>query len=306
MKKLKQTLEIFEKEGKKYDYVNRVLASFAEFYNYDYTISALLEKGELWQKEGEIIRQDGLLGRVRAYKERENTEYPIKMYYNEVTFNEKQQNEFGYLICGSKSITDLADLISLAIRLLEAFGIHNLKAKFQITSKEKENIYRYLDCYDIEYVEENIKTEYFKEAVFEIVKADRDGNEFSLIKGGEIENKIYAFHGIIETLILVANEYGNIKEETKKLDIIVSYNTEKEKEYALYLTQELRLNGFKTEINTLNLNLEQIKNQFTVRYEIKLEEEALKRDVIIVTDLDTKEKEEIKEMDLINHLDMNF
>ena len=41
IKQVKNMLEVYGNDAKRYDYFMRVLASFAEIYNYDYSMSSL-------------------------------------------------------------------------------------------------------------------------------------------------------------------------------------------------------------------------------------------------------------------------
>ena len=97
--------------------------------------------------------------------------------------------------------------------------------------------------------------------------------------------------------------------DEKQLDAYVMYVNDEEKEYGIYLTQELRLNGFKTEIENCSRSL---KNQFkqadryNAKYLIILNSEDLKNGLIQVKDNITKEITKVKEVDIIDHLDLHI
>lgn len=308
--KNKETTENYGEFGRNIDYINRVLASFAEIYNYDYTKSALFE--------GEQLRQNGYIERLRAHitnsmnKEKKN----IKMFYNETTFKEIQKEEYGFLNMGHIDASTMADMIAMAVRIVEAFGIHHIIVNIKAHETIKPDLFRYLDCLDIEYNEKELNIPDFDKVSFEISKQNEDEKDMVLIQGGSLEKKVqemsksqidaFAIFGDINHLLAIAMELGNIKTEEKILDIVVTYETELEKEHTLYLVQELRLNGFKTEIDNENLSKEELKKQYRTRYSIILKEADIKNDEVELIDLDTNETSKIKEMDLINHLDINF
>lgn len=317
IKRIEKMVESYEEQGRNIDYINRVLASFAEIYNYDYTKSALLENGSLWNGTKPMIRKDGMMGRIRAYFDNQlkEDEKVMKMFYNETTLNEMQKEEYGFLTLGELDSSIMADMIAMAVRIIEAFGIHHVTVNIKVDEEQKEDLFRYLDCLDIEYREKDFAFPDFDKIAFEIKKEMENGQTISLIQGGSLNKKTkeisgletncFAFKGDINDLLVTALTIGNLKREEKMLDIVVTYETELEKEHALYLVQELRLNGFKTEMSK-KTNQEQLKEQYHAKYGIILKEADIVTDQLALVDLDTQELEKVKEMDLINHLDINF
>lgn len=293
------------KKGKVYDYINRVLASFAEIYNYDY-VEADLGKEEK-------IPKNGLPIMIQEYYDNHlnEEEIPTKMYYKEKVFTKKVQNEYGYI--AMKHPDCLAELISLSVRILEAFGLKDLTVDLSIPEKEKEKIFNDLDVLDINYEEKKLTSDLYQNILWEIKKKKNKNEEVVLISGGNLskkakeikglEDEIIGFCGEVEDLIQIAGESLHFDEKT--LDIVVTYDTESEKEHASYLTQELRLNGFKTEL-IKRAEKSFIKKYYNTKYVISIKEENIKKDEVILTDLYTNEKETIKELDLIDHLDINF
>jgi len=317
IKKVENTIESYNKQGRNIDYINRVLASFAEIYNYDYTKSALLEEGSLWNEKETTIRKEGITGRIRAYfNNGMNKEDNItKMFYNETTMDKVQKEEYGFLSIGQLDTAFMADMIAMAVRIIEAFGIHHVTVNLKVDSSWKEDLFRYLDCLDIDYQEKDLSKKDYDKLVFEIGKENTNGKMVNLIEGGSLKEKTkamsgtvveaFGFSGDINQLLTTALDIGNMKNDEKALDIVVTYDTELEKEHTLYLVQELRLNGFKTEI-AKNSSQENLKENYNAKYSISIKEEDIENDEVELVDLDTKEKTKVKEMDLINHLDIKF
>jgi len=94
-KRLETMRFVGKEEGRWYDYMGRIFSSFAEIYNYDYTISPL------WN-EKEPFRQNGMLYRIQGYLEQHLNEevIPQKMFYMEPVYLKQQEQEFGYLTIG--------------------------------------------------------------------------------------------------------------------------------------------------------------------------------------------------------------
>ena len=308
-KKIPSTLDIYGHQAKEYDYLSRVLASFAEIYNYDYNASAIFEEQE------NIVRFNGIHGRIRAYFEYHfnEEEIPIKWYYQEVIYHKVQKNEFGFLTFDKNDQSNLAEIISLAVRFLEACGLRNLIVQLNVLEPLSSNIYNDLDILDINYEEKKIDSDFCQSVVFQIYGSNETDQKVLLIKGGDMShlvkkwsgltNSLYGFFGYLENLLEVLQ--GNLSLENKTLDVIVTYETDLEKEKALYLTQELRLNGFKTE-NIKRCEKSFIKKYYPTKYVISIKEKTIKNDEIILTDLYTNEKKTVKELDLIQYLDINF
>lgn len=307
IKKQKNTIEVFGDLGKKYDYITRVLASFAEIYHYDYSMSSLFEE--------ESVRKHGILGRIRGFYDNHynESEIPTKFFYQEVVFDTEQQNEYGFLNFKPADDSALADIISLAVRILEAMGMKDVMVKLDVSKKRKEYLINYLDVLDINYEEKEIKNEYTSDCSFQIFGKNTFNKEVLLIQGGDLSNyskkvsglsdKVFGFWGTIENLLEVV--LGHLHLDESMLDVVVTYGSEMEKEKAYYLTQELRLNGFKTEV-IKRVEKSFIKEHYNTKYVISMKEEEMKKDEVVLTDLYTKEKKTVKELDLIQYLDINF
>lgn len=312
IRKLDNMLDVYGKNASIHDYLNRVLASFAEIYNYDYSLSALMEDGSLFKETEPCIRKNGIIGRIRAFYENRFNEKEIntKLYYNEVVCSDKEDYEYGYLTLGNIDYSLMADMIALGKRILEACGLKDIFV--YINDKGDTSLLKeFLDYLDIDYEIKNFH-EKDLEIAFKIVQK-KDNKELTLIHGGDYSNisekmsglkgNAFGFSGSLEILKEACKD--TIKLDDKMLDVVITYKTKKECLYAYYLGQELRLNGFKTEIITKS-EKSFIKEFYNTKYVISLNEKDLDLQELLLVDLYTNEREKIKEMDLIQHLDINF
>ena len=191
-------------------------------------------------------------------------------------------------------------------------------------SKERFNkLCEYLDILDIEYnVNPKIVRglDYYNHTVFEVEALVEGFGAHNILCGGG------RFDGLVEMLdgpktpamgvgvgmdrLLMALDSEGIELPIKtNIDIFVMYVSDTEKEYATYLTQDLRLNGFITEMENMSRNLKgQFKqaDRLNTRYLIILNDEDIKNGVISLKDNTTKEEEKIKTNDLVQHLDLNL
>jgi histidyl-tRNA synthetase len=308
-KRLETMRFVGKEEGRWYDYMGRIFSSFAEIYNYDYTISPL------WN-EKEPFRQNGMLYRIQGYLEQHLNEevIPQKMFYMEPVYLKQQEQEFGYLTIGKFDEMEMAISISLAVRILEAFGLRDLVVLIQVKPMQEEVLSHYLDCLDISYQKREVQVLNCDGVAFQILY-QKEKNITPLIQGGnlshlshefkELSLQAFGFWGSFSSIYDWLKEEKSQQLDPKMLDVVVTYETELEKEKALYYTQELRLNGFKTECifrNQKNF----IRENYNTRYVISLKESLFETNELIITDLETNEKETVKEMDLIDHLDLNI
>ncbi len=186
-----------------------------------------------------------------------------------------------------------------------------------------KKVLNYLDTMDIDYeVDPNIVRglDYYDHTVFEIVADIKELGASNVLAGGGRYNSLVknldgpdvpamGFACGIERVLFTINTLELKCAEEKSLDVFVLYVNEEEKCHGLYLTQELRLNGFSTEMDYLEKSL---KNQFKeadkykAKYLIILNSEDLKEGLIELKDNLTKEKKKVKEINLIDELDGNM
>ena len=186
-------------------------------------------------------------------------------------------------------------------------------------SKERfDKLLSMLDMMDINFeIDTNLVRglDYYNHMVFEVVLND----SYALGGGGR-------YNGLVETLggpsvpgvgfamgydrtILAMEENGVKIPINDSIDVYVLYVSETEKETASYLVQDLRLNGFITETDTMNKSLKaQFKSvdRYNSKYMIILNDEDLKSNKIKIKDNKTKEEELIGINDLVDYLDMHM
>lgn len=181
-----------------------------------------------------------------------------------------------------------------------------------------EKLQTMLDMMDINYeIDTNLVRglDYYNHVVFEVVLND----SYALGGGGR-------YNGLVETLggpsvpgvgfamgydrtILAMEENGVNIPINDSVDVYVLYVSETEKETASYLVQDLRLNGFIVETDTLGKSLKaQFKSvdRFNAKYFIVLNDEDLKSNKVRIKDNKTKEEELVGINDLVDYLDMHM
>ena len=93
------------------------------------------------------------------------------------------------------------------------------------------------------------------------------------------------------------------------IDMYLLCVSESEKETASYLAQELRLNGFITEVDLMGKSLKaQFKSvdRFNSKFLIVLNDEDLAHDEVVVKDNRTKEEKRMRITEVIEYVDMNM
>lgn len=181
----------------------------------------------------------------------------------------------------------------------------------------------YLDVMEIEY-KINSKIirglDYYNHTVFEI-EADIDGfgsqnvlcaggryNELTEILNGPSTPGMGFALGVDRLMMALEAEDINIPIKDN-VDIYLMYVNEDEKQFAASITQNLRLNGFITEMENMNRSLKsQFKqaDRYKARYLIILNSDDLKDGLINIKDNITKEETKIKINDLVDYLDINL
>ncbi len=151
--------DIYGREAKVWKYVDGVIDSLMEKYNYDYIRTPLFEATELFHRGvGETtdivskesydfldkggrevtLRPEGTAGVVRAYIENKmygNTSQPVKLYYNGTMYRyerpqagrDRELTQFGVEVLGSDDPMVDAEVISLAVNLYKMLGLKEIK-----------------------------------------------------------------------------------------------------------------------------------------------------------------------------------
>lgn len=159
--KQKGTYDVYGDEAKKRQYVNEILATLCEKYNYTYIETPVFEASELFhrgvgestdmvQKEtydfkdrGDrdlTLRPEGTAGVVRWFIENKlygNLSEPVKVFYNEKMYRyERPQSgrnreftQWGFECFGSDDVLADAECISLAYNAYKLLGLDNITIK---------------------------------------------------------------------------------------------------------------------------------------------------------------------------------
>lgn len=191
-------------------------------------------------------------------------------------------------------------------------------------SKDRFNkVQEYLDILQIPYeVNPNIVRglDYYNHTVFEIeAKVEGFGSQNVLGGGGRYNGLVNQLGGPETACMGFASGVGRLilaleKENVKlpisdSVDAFIMYVNDDEKNYALYLTQELRLNGFTVETEYTNRGLKgQFKqaDRLNSKYLIILNSLDLENNMVTIKNNKTKEEEKIDITYLVYYLDENL
>ena len=185
-----------------------------------------------------------------------------------------------------------------------------------------EDVQNYLDVLDIDYeVDPKIVRglDYYCHTVFEIEATVKDfGSNNVLAGGGRYDTLVSNLGGPETPGIGFACGMGRLvmaldKEEielpiNKGLDAFILYVNDTEKEYAMALTQDLRLQGLRVETEYMGRTLKgQFKqaDRLNAKFLVILNSEDLVAGEIQVKDNQTKETVMVKEAEIDDYLDMN-
>ena len=176
--KQKGTYDIYGEISKKREYINDVIRSICEKYNYQYVETPVFESTELFHRSvGETtdlvsketydfvdrgerpitLRPEGTAGVVRLFIENKlygNMTEPFKVYYNEKMYRyERPQSgrnreftQFGVEFIGSDDVLADTEVISIAYETYKLLGLENVKVKINSLgdSESRENYHKAL------------------------------------------------------------------------------------------------------------------------------------------------------------------
>jgi len=183
-----------------------------------------------------------------------------------------------------------------------------------------EKVKKYLDALGIEYVvDTNIVRglDYYSHTVFEVTAEIQNfGSQNVLCGGGRYDGLVEQLDGPstpgvgfalgLERLLSALDAEGidlGIKDE---IDLYMTYMSENEKDVALGLTSDLRLNGFKVELDYMNRNLKSNFKQadrLNAKFIGIIGEDEKKNKYLTIKNNKTKEEFKVKYEDLIYFLD---
>lgn len=184
-----------------------------------------------------------------------------------------------------------------------------------------ETVKDYLSLLEIEYVVDAKLVrglDYYDHTVFEIeVNEETLGAQNVLGGGGRYNGLITELDGPDTPAVGFAGGFGrlitalsdkNIPIE-KSIDAYVMYVSDTEAQTALYLSQELRMNGFKVELETLSRSLKAQFNQadrLNAKYLIMLNDADIDNEEVTIKDNKTHESEKVRIYDIVEYLDMHM
>ena len=159
--KPKGCYDIYGTEAKKWQYVNKMIDSLMEKYNYSYIRTPIFESSEVFHRGmGEssdvvtketydfvdrgnrsmTLRPEGTAGIVRSYIENKmygNMPSPVKLYYNGTMYRyerpqsgrDRELTQFGVELIGSDDPFSDAEVISIPVNLYKMLGLREIKVK---------------------------------------------------------------------------------------------------------------------------------------------------------------------------------
>lgn len=172
--KPKGTIDIYGKNAKKWKYVEEVVDSVMEKYNYTYIRTPLFESTELFHRGvGETsdivtketydfkdrgdrnltLRPEGTAGVVRSFIENKmyGDTMPVKVYYNGTMYRyerpqsgrDRELTQFGMELIGSNDPISDAEVISLAVNIYKMLGLKDIVVEINsLGDKESRDNYR--------------------------------------------------------------------------------------------------------------------------------------------------------------------
>lgn len=192
-----------------------------------------------------------------------------------------------------------------------------------VSKKHFENVKKYLEALDIEYVV-NPKIvrglDYYTNTVFEVeANVEGFGSQNVLCAGGRYNNLVETIGGPstagigfalgFERLLTVL-DYENINLiEDDGIDVYIIPMSENEKQKSLNVTNNLRMNGFKVDMDYLNRNIKSNFKQadrLNSKFVIIIGEEEIKTNVATIKNNHEKTEEKIEFDKLVEYLDRNI
>jgi len=188
------------------------------------------------------------------------------------------------------------------------------------SKKYFDKVLEYLDGLGIEYVIDNRLVrglDYYTHTVFEIEASSKELGKANIMCGGGRYNDLVetlggphipavGFGMGLERVLMILESEGINLVEDDSIDCFIAPLSENEKPFCLALAQDLRLNGFKVEIDYLNKNLKgnfkQAENK-NAKAIIIVGEDELNDEVLTVKNLKTKKEEKIDVDYIFNYLE---
>lgn len=182
------------------------------------------------------------------------------------------------------SLTRDAEVISLVYQIFNLLNVDAL-IKINISDSKYDKLREYLDLLEINFeIDDKIKTNGY---AYEVYSND--------IKLGEGNSKIEVKIDLEKTIKEIEDNGTNIPVE-ENIDVLFTATSENELETASYLMQNLRLNGFITEIGY----------KLSAKFNIILKDKDLEHNEVIIKDNVTGEESKSNINDIAEYLEMNI
>lgn len=176
-----------------------------------------------------------------------------------------------------------AEVISLVYQIFNLLNVDAL-IKININDSKYDKLKEYLDLLEINFeIDDKIKTD---EYAYEVYSND--------VKLGE-GCKSYASIDLEKVIKEIEDNSTNIPVE-ENIDVLFTATSENELETASYLMQNLRLNGFITEIG----------DKLSAKFNIILKDKDLEHNEVIIKDNVTGEETKSNINDIVEYLEMNI
>lgn len=177
-----------------------------------------------------------------------------------------------------------AEVISLVYQIFNLLNIDAL-IKINISDSKYDKLREYLDLLEINFeIDDKIKTNGY---AYEVYSND--------IKLGEGNSKIEVKIDLEKTIKEIEDNGTNIPVE-ENIDVLFTATSENKLETASYLMQNLRLNGFITEIG----------DKLSAKFNIILKDKDLEHNEVIIKDNVTGEETKSNINDIAEYLEMNI
>lgn len=176
-----------------------------------------------------------------------------------------------------------AEVISLVYQICNLLNIDAL-IKINIGSIKYDKLKEYLDLLEINFeIDDKIKTDEYAYEVY--------SNDVKLGEGCKSHASID-----LEKVIKVIEDNGTNIPVEENIDVLFTATSENELETASYLMQNLRLNGFITEIG----------DKLSAKFNIILKDKDLEHNEVIIKDNVTGEETKSNINDIVEYLEMNI
>lgn len=287
--------EIVGCEARIYNYMENVFKTVGSYYNYEYIKMSLLDTNNM---EDKII----------DYYD-SNIKNGFKKYcYNSSSYiNNIERNEFGFLVLGSNSYYQDAEIISMNYRILEELKLEDIIVHIKaVKDYDIHKLQEYLEQLDIDF-EINNSDGLLNDNIllsFEIIMEVKD-KKIALTSGYKNSKNISSINyldNILEVLNVIYEGY----EFDTLIQVTIVGDTEEERIVGMRLAQDLRWCEIKVDIDTNNKSKDEQLNGINSNFIIVIEKDNLNKGLIKVIDNLTHEETLIDENEIIDYIVSNM